>query len=474
MQLSTTLSLLLLSSSMAYSSTLSVYQDQSNYNYLPKSSFIGLTKGVKAKCNGNTMGLHVIASCPVDKRLCKDLTSLKKTEQKLNSIKSNSKVLEQLISLPQPTTFDATAWIKSANIVGEEQAKLFEEAKRTTEELRVEQRAFQKQAPSKNVLISHEICTNEMELTIPYAYLSFSTSYEADIVNEKEVKVTQYLSIINRSGIDIKADSAMFYYRSANQYVRPVHFNPWIVSKYEPLAERKVTTRSMSKNMKISSMAMADEVSFVAPPTPVASYIDAREYQINNLDLPSTGLPVDVQVTSWNSPLTCEIKAYPYVNTRAFSVCSFEPKHQIDSNNWKIRSGKVTINEKAVGQYHNGKYDLYTEIEKDIKILRKPIVKKERETGIFKGTARKKDGFVLTLTNKSEKGKTITLIDRIPASITDEIEVKLLEIRSDKKVNYKMLKDGKIEMKIALSGQESKKIEVLFEISYEKDLKISY
>jgi len=290
----------------------------------------------------------------------------------------------------------------------------------------------------------------------------------------KNEKVTQYLSIVNRSGIDIKADSAMFYYRSANQYIRPVHFNPWIVSKYEPRPERKVAKRSLSQNMKINSMAMADEVSIATSSRPVAEYVDAREYKINDLDLPSVGLPVDVQVTSWNSPLTCEIKAYPYVNTRAFSVCSFEPKHQIDSNRWKIKSGKVTINEKAVGQYHDGRYNIYTNIEEDIKIIRKPIVKKERETGIFGGTARKKDGFVLTLTNKSDKSKTITLIDRIPASITDEIEVKLLEIKSNEKVNYKMLKDGKIEMKIVLSGQVTKKIEVLFEISYDKDLKINY
>ena len=55
------------------------------------------------------------------------------------------------------------------------------------------------------------------------------------------------------------------------------------------------------------------------------------------------------------------------------------------------------INENAVGEYRDGKYDLYTKVEEDIKIVRKPIVNKERETGIFGGTARKKDGFTLTL-----------------------------------------------------------------------------
>jgi hypothetical protein len=473
MQLSTTLSLFLVTGSMAYSSSLSVYQDQAIYNYSAKSTFIGFTKGVKAKCDGNTIDLNTVTSCPDDKRLCKDLNSLRETEQKLNSLKANSKVLEQLISLPQPTSFDADAWVRSAKVVGEEQARLFDRTTLTAEEFKLKQLAFQKQAPSKQALISNNICTNDMELTIPYGYVSFSTSYEADMENEKEVKVTQYLSLVNRSGIDIKADSAMFYYRSANQYVRPVHFNPWIVSKYEEQLRRRIAKRSKSKK-RMSDEVMMEASMAASVAVPVASYVDAREYKIDNLTLPSTGLPIDVQVTSWTSPLNCEIKAYPYSNTRAFSVCSFEPKYQIDNNSWKVRSGKVTINEKAVGEYRDSKYNIYTKVEEDIKILRKPIVKKERETGIFGGTARKKDGFVLTITNKSDKSKTITVVDRIPTSITDEIEVKLLEIKSDKKVNYQILKDGQVEMKITLAANERKKIEVLFEISYDKDLKINY
>jgi len=475
MQFSTKLALLLLGSGIAYSSSLSVYQDKTIYSYSAKSTFIGLIKNVKAKCDGNSMNFKTILTCPEDKRLCKDLISLKETEQKLNSIKANSKVLEQLITLPQPTSFDANSWITSAKIVGEEQAKLFEEAKNSTEELRLKERAFQKQAPSKNILTSSEICSNDMELTLPYGYVTFSTSYEADIKNGKEVKVTQYISLKNRSGVDIEADTAMFYYHSANQYVRAIHFNPWIVAKYELRQKRVVPKRAMLQKLKMSSSRdMADEVSMVTSPVPVASYIDAREYKIDNLTLPSTGLPIDVQVTSWSSALTCEIKAYPYFNSRAFKVCSFVPKQQIDSNTWKVKSDKVTINENAMGEYRNGKYNIYTEVEEDIKIIRKHIVKKERETGIFGGTARKKDGFLLTVTNKSNKNKIVTLIDRIPTSTTDEIKVKLLKVKSNKKVNYKILKDGKIEMKITLAANETKKIEVIFEISYDKDLKISY
>jgi len=95
-------------------------------------------------------------------------------------------------------------------------------------------------------------------------------------------------------------------------------------------------------------------------------------------------------------------------------------------------------------------------------------------TGIFGSTVRKKDGFTLILTNKSAKAKKMTVIERIPASTTEEIKVKLLDVRSDKKVEYKLLKDGKLEMHIDLAANETKKIEIVFELSYDKDLKVIY
>ncbi|WP_295419832.1 DUF4139 domain-containing protein [Sulfurovum sp.] len=470
-----TLSLLLLAGSMADASSLAVYQDQTIYDLTPKDNYIGFAKGVKVKCEGNTVALETMYDCPADKRLCKELLSLKETQQKLIAIQANTKVLDEIVSLPRPTTFDAGAWIESARLIGTEKAALLTKAKKASEALTLKESAFKKQAPSKKALALTQRCPKELELTIPYGYVSFSTAYEADMLNDEEmIKVTQYLSVTNRSGIDIEADTAMFYYRSAHQYVNPIHFNPWIVRKYEPGPVRTYR-KSMMKEANLEMMA-ADEENAGSMPmaAPVASYEDAREYKIQDLTLPSTGVPLNVEVLSWKAPLKCEVRAYPYVSSRAFYVCAFKPKFQIDSNRWKIRSAKETINENAVGEYRDEHYNLYAKVEEDIQIQRKQIVQRARETGIFGGTARKKDGFVLTLTNKSDKPKALTLIDRIPTSTTEEIKVKLLKVSSDKKVDYKMVKDGKIEMKLILAANESKKIEVLFELSYDKDMKISY
>lgn len=468
MKFTTSLSLLLLTGSISYASSLAVYQDKTFYSFTPKNHFIGFSKGLKAKCEGRTIPLTITGSCPPDDRLCQLLTGLKNTEQKLQAVQQNSKFLGQLASLPQPTAVDANALIEAAKALGEEQASLLEQERALHDEVERKERAFDTQAPGRRAVESLETCNKEIDLTIPYGSLSFSTQYEADIEDEKEVRVTQSLSITNRSGIDIEAERAMFYYRSANPHLSPTHFYPWIVSKYEPRPP-VAAKRAMEKSVQTDRVMLAESLS-----APTVSYEDAREYKIENLHLPSTGVPVDVKVLQWKAPLSCEIRAYPYTRTKAFHVCSFEPKYQIESHQWKVTSFKDMINENAAGEYREGRYDLYTKVEEDIKIERRPIVNKERETGIFGGTARKKDGYVLTVTNKSDKLKTLTLIERIPTSTTEEIKSKLLSINSKKTVHYKMLKEGQIEMKITLAPQEMKKIEVLFELSYDKELKVNY
>ena len=474
MKLTSTINLLFLTGSISYASSLLVYKDQSIYIYKPNNTFIGLTKNVKAKCNGETLPLHEIVTCPGDKKLCKELIALEKTQQVLLTLQSNSKILNQLITLPKPTSFNASELLKTAKVVAKENAKLHYETEKTINELELKKLHFKKSARSKNALISSDICKEDLELTIPYGFISFSTAYEADITNANEINVIQYLSVINRSGIDIEVDMAKFYYRNANQYVRPVYFNPWVVRTYDANKKRKMLKKSKLNSPQHDEVMMVNANANFAKRESVALYVDAREYKIDYLNLPSTGMPVDVKLTSWKAKLSCELKAYPYIKTKVFKVCSFEPKYQIDNNSWKIKSEKTTINNNAVGEYLNGKYNLYTQIDEDLKIIRKHIVKKERESGIFGNEIRKKDGYVLTLTNKSDKVKQITITERIPTSSNDKIKVKLLNIKSNKNIDYKVLKDGKIEMKLNLAANENRKIEVLFEISHDKDLKVRY
>jgi len=460
-----------LSGSLSVASSLAVFQDSTFYSFSPQNTFIGFTQGVEAKCEGTMLQVEAKSDCPKVERLCGILTSLEEKKEDLQELEANTHILNQLILLPRPSSLDASASIGSAKKLSQELSRLGVEQKQLSEEILIAQGAFEQQAPSMQAQYISPSCAKEVELRIPYGYVTFSSEYEAKLENDKEVSVTQYLQITNKSGIDIHADRALFYYRSATQTVHPIDFNPWIVSKYEPRA-KAVYAETMAAPMV--AMATEKSVSAKGHPAPHASYEDAREYKINTLDLPSTGVPLIVPVLSWKAPVECQIRAYPYVNTQAFQVCSFTPKYQIDTHEWKVKSNEKLINESARGEYKKDTYDLYTKVEEDIQITRKPIVNKEGEEGIFGGTIHKKDGFTLEIVNKSDKPKTLKLIERIPSSTTEEIHSKLLSVKAETKVDYTLLDEGKIEINLALAARETKKIEVLFELSYDKDVKVSY
>jgi len=466
------LAALICAGSLTFGATLDVYPDKSFYRYHPASTFVGFVGGAEAQCDGNPVSLEQTLSCPDDQRLCQLSKERKDAQERVMGVRFDKQALQTLIALPKPTVYDAKAAIEAAREIGTEQAKLERQEKRYTAELNLIDRLFAKQVSANEPVALHRACEGTLTLSIPRGAISFDTRYEGVIGDNKEITVTQTLVVSNHSGIDIEADRGRFHYRRAQSYVNPLHFAPWIVSKYVPVPKR-VYKKNMLK-VRSESVAM-DAAAMMAPPAAKrVSYEDAREYKVTDLKLPSTGESLHLRLLQWKAPLQCELRAYPYLTPQAVEVCTFKPKYQIEKNRWKIKENDRVVNENAIGEYKGSMYELYLRSDPDIQIRRHPIVKKERETGIFGGTVRKKDGFVLEVTNKSDKSKSLKIVERIPTSTTDEIKAKLLDIKSDKKVDYHVGKEGKIEMSLNLKAHEHQKIEIWFELSHDKDLKIVY
>jgi len=217
--------------------------------------------------------------------------------------------------------------------------------------------------------------------------------------------------------------------------------------------------------------ATGADIAPVAAASMQAHYRQSREYLLNNVKLPSDGETKRVPVMQWKVAAECRTELYAYRNPHAYRVCSFTPKFQIEQNSWKVYQNGMIINEKALGAYEEGSYRLYVSNDEDIQVVRKGIVEKERESGIFGGTIRKKDGFTLEITNKSDKTKTLLVTERIPTPATDKIKVRLLSVEGN---SYRLLKEGKLQMDVSLPPKSHKRIEVLFEISYDKALHVVY
>ena len=463
---------LIAGTALTFASSLSVYQDKTFYRYTPESTFIGLTKNINAKCEGESVSLSHTLRCPDNGHLCKLYAKADALDANLLANTNNTKLLQTLVKLPQPNKIDAVSWVDAAKVLAKEQTKLALEKRQLDHEKRKIKQRFSRETQATMPLALEKACQGELELTLPYGFVTFTTEYAAELTGD-QVKVTQQLSIRNRSGIDMKADEAHFYYRPAQQYVRPIHFSPWIVGEQKASLPKK-SKYPMSKMRAEESVMQLNAMVSDAPAPVRATYEDAREYAIKGLVLPSTGEPKTVPVMEWKVPVRCKTELFAYRNPNAFEVCSFKPKFQIEQNRWKITEEGKIVNERAVGEYEKDTYHLYTQIDQDIKVVRRKIVQKERETGIFGGTARKKDGFTLTITNKSDKEKKVSVTERIPTSTTEKIKVKLLSVKGSSPVKYQLLKDGKLTMNVTLAAHETKKIEVLFEISYDKDVKIDY
>ena len=214
----------LLSSSFTFASTLAVYQDKTLYTYTPENTYLGMTKNVSAKCEGETIETFTTLHCPEAQRLCKVFSAVDEAQYRVNTLQYNYETLEKLLTLAQPDKIDASSWVDAAERIAETKATLHRKEKIAKADLKIKNSLFKKQAASMQTLSSENVCASDLELSLPYGYVSFSTSYEAILQTDREVQVTQYLSILNRSGIDIQADEATFYHRAANQYLSVTEF----------------------------------------------------------------------------------------------------------------------------------------------------------------------------------------------------------------------------------------------------------
>jgi hypothetical protein len=470
-------------------SSLEIYQDGTKYRTIPKDRFIGLSRGVRATCDGQALTLLPSAVCPPKQRLCAEANKLEELERSERALQLEGKTLDKMLSVAKPTQIDATGWIEAAAKIGAHQAELVDKIKQLGKAQRSAKQAFDKQAPTQDATIAKKKCTGELELTIPAGYIGAKLLYEADTSDPNTIAIKQFIALTNRSGIDIVAKEADIYARSYQVYLKPQQFSPWVAQILKPVKTKasranyaKRTARKtesddgvMFANADIASVGyFAQEAPVVAPEAKMGTVVQTgyKNYHVSGIELPSTGEEIKVKIADYKATAACELVSYPYRDSKVYRACSFIPQSPIEANQWRIQKNKRLVSDQAYGTYRDGKYLLNVEVDEMVLTTRTPIVKRDRSSGIFGGSIRKKDGYTLELTNLSDQNKEIKLIERIPTSTTDKIKSKLLSVSGA--TSHHLLKDGKLEIVVKLAPHAHQEIKVLFELSYDKATKVSY
>jgi len=202
------------------------------------------------------------------------------------------------------------------------------------------------------------------------------------------------------------------------------------------------------------------------------------EYQLpQNIDIESKDKETILPILS--KSITGEIFHYavPKTSPLAFLVCKAKADREILAGPLNVYLGgrfigKTYLNEKKAGE----EFNLGLGADREVKVKREKIKDKVKETffqKIKRQTVIREISIKITAENLKQKAIKIKILDAIPVSKTDRIEVKDIKITPQpKKKNYQD-KEGLNLWEFSLTPKEKKEIKIDFTLTYPIDAPIS-
>ncbi|RKY28553.1 MAG: hypothetical protein DRP61_01460 [Candidatus Omnitrophota bacterium] len=168
--------------------------------------------------------------------------------------------------------------------------------------------------------------------------------------------------------------------------------------------------------------------------------------------------------------------ALPRVNPLTFLVCKAKPDKELLAGYLNVYLGgrfigKTYLGEKKAGQ----EFKIPLGADREVKVEKKKIKDEVKETffgKIERKTIIRKLAYKIVLENLKDKEINIKVLDNIPVSRTDKIEVKDLKINPQPKVKDYQDKKGVNLWEIKLKPEEKKEINIEFTLTYPKEVNI--
>ena len=169
--------------------------------------------------------------------------------------------------------------------------------------------------------------------------------------------------------------------------------------------------------------------------------------------------------------------AVPRVTPLTFLACKASSDKELLSGMLNVYFGgrfigKTYVDEKRAGE----EFYLSLGADREIKIKREKIKDKIQETffrKIQRQTIVREMAFKITIESLKDEAVKIRLIDNIPVSRTDKIEVKSLKIIPEPKEKDYQDQEGVMLWEFDLKPKEKKETDIEFTITYPKDTQIS-
>jgi hypothetical protein len=449
----------------AFASELYLYTDMAEYlTVIPAGGFVGFTESAKVYCAGNEAAPEKGTQYPADCWLCGLMSAMDSLDEKTGRYSAEADtytlLLDRIDKISDPAKlYDG----KLETYVGSLYAKLLKAKTELTEAAReraLKQELFKKGSQVYDPLFVKESCPNTKLLL-----RGVSADYENMLtLTGDTAKAELVLKAVNRSGVDIRADTAYLLPGSLGEGIWLPEFQPWYVRVYEPYRSEKASRLASAPAAETAlfktEAAAAGAVSREAPSV----------FKISGLNLPSSGNAVRKTLDAKTVKTESRLAVYPYTSDKVFRETSFEVPFEVYGNIWKVVRGRETF-ENVASRIYEGRTVLAAGCDRDIVVKRKELEIKREKDGFFGGKKRMKRGYIVELSNLSAGEKTVYVIERVPVSADDRVTVENVLINAKPAA---IEKEGLLDIEAKLSGGASVKYEITFEIVADKDLNVGF
>jgi hypothetical protein len=447
----------------AYASEFFLYRDKAEYLLDDhKGGFIGYTDTAKAYCGGEEIYLSPYFGNEIHGSLGALALDIKAKEAEITAAENTIRTAEFLLaSLGQIGSVDKLNDGKVQNYASKKFAEISKaqaEINVISAELDFLKREFAKGTDGRDAQGLKESCA-KLKLVLD----RITADYENVLYLEdnNKAKTELVLKATNRSGVDIKANTAHMLPSFLNASLGVPEFDPWYVRSYENMPQ--------AKNLRMAAVPMMASADAVVMEQ-VVSREAPSQFKITNFNLPSDGKAKKFVLDSANVSVESRLAVYPFINTTVFRETVFTPKTELYGTKWRVVKGN-DVYENVYAKFEEGKIRLAAGIDKDISIKRKDIPLTRESDGIFGSKKRMKRGFTIEAANISPETKSFTIIERVPVSGDDRIVIENIAVNGQK---VQVEQDGKLIIPLELGAGMATVYKVTFEIVADRNLDVVF
>ena len=374
-----------------------------------------------------------------------EITSVKNVIQNLSSIKFEKDAVN-LKNIKEVSTYTQKEIESNYNLIYKLQLEL------TKYNQELNELTNKKNSNVYSKLNYNAICEDGSDLLVSYATFNVSKNsfYEINANSkEKNVEIKNKSFLTQSSGYDFKnIDINMYTYNYSNA-VNPQIFRPQYLDILKPRVVSNTFVQADAVTMEMAPRKMMKS-SIAAPSFSYNETTTKAFFKASHINLLS-GVKNAVTFSNDTYKAKDQIEIDGYSSSNAFYKVDFKSDKLYSTQNTKLYLDGTFIGQSYIGEIKKDKdTSIYLGIDSFIDV-KKDLIKDMKEKPFFSVSKLKTEKlWKYTVTNNSNKEKTITLLERLPISKHEDIKVELIS-----NTNYTKKEDnGKISYDIKLKSNE--------------------